>query len=108
MEKILHKYSPAMTPQNTGEADLKAQLVPQKAQARLDLHGYFLDEALEKTELFLEHACHQKLARVQIITGKGEILQYDIPRFVEGKKDFFGIVRIEKNEGNFEVVLRDQ
>lgn len=95
-----------MTPKNTGEEELYVQHIPQNAQARLDLHGYFLDEAIEVAEKFLINAHQKGLSRVQIITGKGEILQYDIPRFVEQKKDFFHILRIERNEGNFDIVLK--
>ena len=107
MKEIL-KYSPALTPENTGEKDMGAQYIPPVPQARLDLHGLFLEEAIEETEAFLRRCRAQQYARIRIITGKGEVLQYRIPHFLREKRKQFGIFRIEENEGSIDVILREE
>lgn len=53
-----------------------------KIEARLDLHGKTEDEAFEATISFIKNAYARKLRCILIITGKGQILQPQVPKWL--------------------------
>lgn len=48
-------------------------------QAELDLHGLYQDEALERTEKFLQECSRRRLTCVRIIHGKGKNSRNKVP-----------------------------
>jgi DNA-nicking Smr family endonuclease len=53
-----------------------------RATARLDLHGHTAARAHHAVTHFIEHAYADQTRCVEIITGKGEILAYELPHWL--------------------------
>ena len=56
----------------------------------LDLHGFTLDEANKKVEIFINDCFNQKVSKVIIVTGKGLHSQNDKDPYISRK---FGILK---------------
>ena len=53
-----------------------------KIEARLDLHGMTEAEAFEAVPAFIKKSYAKKLRCILIITGKGQILQPQVPKWL--------------------------
>lgn len=53
-----------------------------RVEARLDLHGHTAARAHHRVQFFLEQASATGIRCVEIITGKGEILAYELPHWL--------------------------
>lgn len=113
-EEILRKYSPPLTPELAGESYLGSLPVPYPTnpQARLDLHGFFVAEALLEAESFLRKCRRKKLLKVRIITGHGKdspqgfsILFLEIKDLLRREQERNFLFSIEEGTGFFDILF---
>ena len=61
-------------------------------EARLDLHGKTEDEAFHAVQSFIKNSYSKGLRCILIITGKGEILQPQAPRWIRLSDDLAPLI----------------
>lgn len=73
-EEIIRRFSPRMTPANTGENFLSSQpaSIPNHPQKEIDLHGHSPGEVDDVVHHFLLNALQESLVFIRIVTGHGE------------------------------------
>ena len=78
----------------------------QQPQAVLDLHGYFLAEAEETVDDFLEEARDKNYRFVRIITGKGEVLNPWLAEYLFARGINYQPARPNQGgEGAFDIIF---
>ncbi len=97
-------------------------------QETIDLHGYTLEEANRNIERFILNCYEKRVAKINIITGKGKrsknlddpyqskdlsILKYSVPNFIKENQNLMKhILEVDFDavnnpaEGNFHVILK--
>lgn len=51
--------------------------------ARLDLHGFTYEQAFDATTKFVKNAYMKQKRCILIVTGKGEVIQNNLPKWLE-------------------------
>lgn len=114
LEEIFKKYSPELTPEMAGEKYLGDCPIPypQNPQRELDLHGFFVREALSESVFFLRQCRQEKLLKVRIITGHGRkslagfsILFLEIKQFLLQEKARGFLFSVEEGDGIFDILF---
>ena len=75
----------------------------------LDLHGYPIEIAYQKTNNFLINHYNVKTKKVDIITGRSGIIKLEFPRWCESKfNSMIKKISLKPNMGSYTIVLRTE
>ena len=111
--------------ENKDKDILKKNKIPEKS---IDLHGFTLEEANKKISDFINECFHNRVKKINVITGKGmrsknlddpfqskdlSILKYSVPEFVKNNSDLMTkIIKIDydsvnsPSKGSFYIFLK--
>ena len=96
--------------------DLNKSQIKTSKQKTCDLHGYSLEDANKKIEIFIKNSYEEGASRLIIVTGKGlhskneknpyisknlGILKYSIPEYIKNNQDLMSLI-IEIKEASIE------
>ena len=96
--------------------DLNKSQKKTSKQKTCDLHGYSLEDANKKIEIFIKNSYEEGASRLIIVTGKGlhskneknpyisknlGILKYSIPEYIKNNQDLMSLI-IEIKEASIE------
>ena len=111
--------------ENKDKVIFKENRIPEKS---IDLHGFTLEEANKKISDFINECFHNRVKKINVITGKGmrsknlddpfqskdlSILKHSVPEFVKNNPELMKkIIRIDfesvnsPSKGSFDIFLK--